>query len=253
MGIRICNPPGEIILLQAFAAREQKRSTVQLWCNVQTNEHNLVVGKPSYKKQAVMAVEFSVPVFRTIAANGTDELKTFAKKIKPGRSQTFSRQPLPLDAAMHQCIYSIMHYEGEEAAKTMYLYTRVIELLMLQQQSYLRATTTQPRYVKTEYDKERIVFARDYLLTHMDAPPALPELAAIAGINEFKLKRGFRELFNDSVFGYLADVRLQMARTALQQKQKTVTQIAFQLGYASLQHFSAAFKKKFGVSPREFK
>ncbi|MGL5889574.1 MAG: helix-turn-helix transcriptional regulator, partial [Bacteroidia bacterium] len=151
-----------------------------------------------------------------------------------------------------QCIYNIMHYEGEEGVKLMYLYTRVIELLMLQQQSYLRTITPRPKIVKTEYDKERIVFARDYLLTHMDVPPTLPELASVAGINEYKLKRGFRELFDSSVFGYLADVRLQMARTALQQKQKTVTQIAFELGYASLQHFSAAFKKKFGVSPARF-
>jgi AraC-like DNA-binding protein len=43
-----------------------------------------------------------------------------------------------------------------------------------------------------------------------------------------------------------------MARRALLQKQKNVTQIAFELGYASLQHFSAAFKKKFGVSPAKF-
>lgn len=250
MGIRLYNPLANAIVVQPFAARELKKSTVQLWCNVQTNEHNLVFGKPPTKKQPLFVIEFSVPVFRGIAVNGIYALKEFSKKIKPGRSHLFSSKPLLLDAAMLQCIYSLTHYEGKEELKPMYLYTHIVELLMLQQENYLRATTPQPVFVKTEYDKERIVFARDYLLTHMDAPPTLPELAAIAGINEFKLKKGFRELFDQPVFAYLADVRLQMARTALQQKQKTVTQIAFELGYASLQHFSAAFKKKYGTSPR---
>ncbi len=253
MGLRIRIPSGRIILLQPFATREIKGGTVQLWCNVQTNEHNLRFGKTPPKKRADYRIEFSIPSFRAIAANGTRELKEFAKKIKPDRSHSFSRKALPLDAAMLQCIYTLAHSEAEETVKPMYLYARIIELLVLQQQSYLRTITPRPLYVKTEYDKERIVFARDYLLTHLDAPPRLPQLAAIAGINEFKLKRGFRELFNQSVFGYLADVRLQMAHTALQQNRKTVTQIAFELGYASLQHFSTAFKKKFGVSPREFK
>jgi len=126
------------------------------------------------------------------------------------------------------------------------------ELLILQQKCILEAESSKPVFVKNEYDKKRIIFARGYLLTHLDAPPSLPELVALAGINEFKLKRGFSELFNHSVFGYLADVRLQMARTALKQKQKSISQIAFESGFVSLQHFSAAFKKKYGVPPREF-
>ncbi|UPT67491.1 MAG: AraC family transcriptional regulator [Sphingobacteriales bacterium JAD_PAG50586_3] len=178
-----------------------------------------------------------------LVKTGNQLLKDFAKKLSAGKPVVLSANNLPLDAAMHQCIYTITHYNEDPALQQMYLYTRVVDLLRLQQQSYIKATAAKPAHVKTEYDKERIVYARDYLLTHMDAPPTLPQLAAIAGINEFKLKRGFRELFNHSVFGYLTDVRLEMARTALRQKQKTVTQIAFELGYASLQHFSMAFKK----------
>jgi AraC family transcriptional regulator, transcriptional activator of the genes for pyochelin and ferripyochelin receptors len=254
MGLRILHPSGELIVIQPFALRELKNHTVQLWCNVQTSEHNLVYAKPRQQNtqhhSPQLVVEFSVSVFRSMVL--TERLKEFSKKIKTKRAQIFSTAALPLNAAMHQCIYNITHYAGAEETKSLYMYARTVDLLLMQQECYVRTTLVRPAYVKTEYDKERIIFARDYLLTHMDAPPTLSQLAAIAGINAFKLKRGFRELFNHSVFGYLADVRLEMARTALLQKQKTVTQIAFELGYASLQHFSAAFKKKFGVPPVKY-
>jgi AraC-like DNA-binding protein len=59
-------------------------------------------------------------------------------------------------------------------------------------------------------------------------------------------------MFNQSVFAYLAEVRLEMARRALLEKKKTVTRIAFELGYASLQHFSKSFKDKFGKPPAKY-
>jgi AraC family transcriptional regulator, transcriptional activator of the genes for pyochelin and ferripyochelin receptors len=256
MGIQLLHPDNTRTVIVPFTKQELANSNVQCWCSVQTHEHNLVYSGNRRKKTGLapgFIVEFSVPAFRALAKTGNEPLKEFAKKLSSGRPVRFSPEHLPLDAAMHQCIYALAHYEEDPSLKEMYLYTRVIDLLRLQQQSYIRVCSAQPAYVKTEYDKERIVFARDYLLTHMDAPPTLARLAAIAGINEFKLKRGFRELFNQTVFGYLADVRLEMACTALRQKQKPVTRIAFELGYASLQHFSMAFKKKFGVSPREFR
>ena len=83
--------------------------------------------------------------------------------------------------------------------------------------------------------------------------PAGTELSRIAGINEFKLKRGFKEVFGQTVFGYLNDERMDLAKSDLLEKQKSITEIAFELGFSSVQHFSNAFKKKFGVSPRGVK
>lgn len=69
----------------------------------------------------------------------------------------------------------------------------------------LQATTCNGRsvYVRTDYDKQRIFFARDCLLKNIDAPPTLSQLARAAGLNEFKLKKGFKEIFNQTVFEYL--------------------------------------------------
>lgn len=253
MGIRIISPNGQTVEVLRFI--NHKGNTVCCRCNVHTLQYNLIYGKRRVTKRKTagpdphFTVEFSPTAFQALAVTGNTALRDFAKKIKKGKLQLLSQQYLVMDAAMQQCISAITNYQGSEDTKSMYMYARVLDLLWLLQENYLRAQQPRTMYVKTEYDKERIVFARNYLLTHMNAPPTLIDLATIAGINEFKLKRGFKEMFNQTVFGYLADVRLEMARRALREKQKTITQIAFELGYSSLQHFSAAFKKKFGVSP----
>jgi len=253
MGIRIVNPQGQVAEVLPFV--KNQGHMVWCWFNVHTLQHNIMYGKRSVSKRKNdphFMVEFSPAAFQTLAVTGNFALRDFAKRIKTGKDQSLSPHPFVLDAALQQCISAITHYQGSEDTKSTYLYARVLDLLWLQQENYIRAQQPHAVYVKTEYDKERIVFARDYLLTHMDAPPSLVQLAAIAGINEFKLKRGFKEMFNQTIFGYLADVRLDMAQRALREKQKTVTQIAFELGYASLQHFSAAFKKKFGIPPAKY-
>ena len=100
------------------------------------------------------------------------------------------------------------------------------------------------------YKKEQYGYhVKEVLMKNMQSPPTLSQLATMAGINDYKLKKGFKEMFGNSVFGYLSDLRLHSARHELQQKKKTVSEIAFELGYSSIQHFSAAFKKKFDISP----
>jgi AraC-like DNA-binding protein len=255
MGIRITDLNGQTTEVLRFPKR--KGNTVWCWCDVHSLQHNLAYGKRPVSKRKNAAhrhfmIEFSPGTFQSVTIAGNSVLRDFANRIKKRNTQLLSPQNLVLDAGMQQCISSMTHYQGSADSKKLYLYSRTLELLWLQQENYSRAQQPRALHVKTEYDKERIVFARDYLLTHMDAPPTLIKLAAIAGINEFKLKRGFKEIFNQTVFGYLSDVRLEMARRALREKKKTVTQIAFELGYASLQHFSKAFKEKFGVPPVKY-
>lgn len=251
MGIQILQQNSPVIEIQAHARKGKLSRSVQLWIDVQKHQLNLICNnaldhkKPKHK----FVIAFSLSAFDQLATTGNESLRAFAKKIKKPGAHAYSRDPLPMDAALHQCIYRITHYTGEESVKNMYLYAQVVELLVLLQLAFIKNTTVQPVHIKNEYDKERILYARDYLLTHMDAPPGLPQLAAVVGINEFKLKCGFKEMFGQPPFAYLADVRLEMAHTALQKKEKTITQIAFELGYASLQHFSMAYKKKFGISP----
>jgi len=154
-----------------------------------------------------------------------------------------------MDINMLNGINAIVDCKYQPELKKMFLLSKSIELLVLQAEAYNKAKDGGPKFLKTEYDKERIIYAREYLIKHLDMPPGLSELARAAGINEYKLKKGFKETFGNTVFGYLAETRLELAKNDLLDKKKSVSEIAFELGYSSVQHFSNAFKKKFGVSP----
>lgn len=225
-----------------------------------SNKHNLFYGQQSEgrvtpEKQHVKAftLQLSKKAFFEIAATGNETIKRFADHVARARAAAFSSCSLDIDLGIQQCINAVLNCRYENELKQLFLFSKAVELLVLQAESLNRAQLPEARYVKNEYDRERILFARNYLLQHMDYPPGLSELARIAGINEYKLKRGFKEMFNQTVFEYLAETRLEIARTDLLEKRKSVTQIAFELGYASLSHFSTAFKKKFGVAPSKLR
>jgi AraC family transcriptional regulator, transcriptional activator of the genes for pyochelin and ferripyochelin receptors len=56
-------------------------------------------------------------------------------------------------------------------------------------------------------------------------------------------------MFNHTVFGYLIEQRLLLARQYLRDTLKTAHEISSELGYATPQHFNNAFKKRFGITP----
>lgn len=101
----------------------------------------------------------------------------------------------------------------------------------------------------SQHDIARLERARHILLARMVDPPTLPELARHAGLNEVKLKEGFRALFGAPVFGYLRNHRLDEAHRLLRQRACNVTEVAQRVGYENPSKFAAAFRKRFGVSP----
>jgi AraC-like DNA-binding protein len=78
------------------------------------------------------------------------------------------------------------------------------------------------------------------------------ELARIVGINDCKLKAGFRQVFGTTVFGYLHDCRMERSRQLLEAGEMSVTEAARAVGFVSRGHFAAAFKRRFGVNPSAY-
>lgn len=225
-----------------------------------SNQHNMFFGKNAKGKMHVeelsmksFMVQITKDRFMQITNSGNNALNQFIENMSAGKTMSFSEKNMDIDFAISNCINSILDCTYEEPLKKMFLYSKIVALIVFQVLSYNRLNDTIKRYIKTDYDKERILFARDYLIKNIEAPPSLTELSRIAGINEFKLKRGFKEVFGNTVFGYLGELRMELAKNDLLEKGKTITEIAFELGYSSVQHFSNAFKKKFGVAPREVK
>lgn len=98
----------------------------------------------------------------------------------------------------------------------------------------------------------RLYIAKDVLLKRADCPPSLMELARQVGLNDYLLKRGFRQVFGMTVFGYLQNYRLEKAKQLLAEQKLTVAGVARAVGYASLSSFTHAFQRKFGMNPKAY-
>lgn len=198
-------------------------------------------------------LHFTKTRFLELANDTGGLLQPFADKVAAGQFAELAPENLPISMAMHTCIHDIMHCSYQGGLKLLFLQSKCIELLVLQAQAFAQAQNKAPTSaLRSAYDIERVHFAKDYLLAHVAAPPSFPELARIAGINEFKLKNGFREIFNTSVIGYLNDHKLSTARQMLLAG-NAIKEVAETLGYSSVQHFGNAFRKKFGTPPGKIK
>ncbi|MCL6295122.1 helix-turn-helix domain-containing protein [Jejuia spongiicola] len=98
---------------------------------------------------------------------------------------------------------------------------------------------------------EKINLAQEILLSDMENPPSLTELAYKIGTNTNKLKKGFKAQFGVPVFKYLHNERLKKAYNLIKNDQKTIQEAAWAVGYDSLGSFSNAFEKKFGFRPSQ--
>ncbi|HEY4287972.1 MAG TPA: AraC family transcriptional regulator [Puia sp.] len=78
-------------------------------------------------------------------------------------------------------------------------------------------------------------------------------LADKAGINEFKLKLGFRELFQTSPYQYRLHLCLEKAKELLETTDDTIDQIATKIGFETYSGFSTSFKKVYHVAPTEYR
>ncbi|MBB6672025.1 helix-turn-helix transcriptional regulator [Cohnella nanjingensis] len=100
-------------------------------------------------------------------------------------------------------------------------------------------------------DRSKIERAREIVLAKMADPPSLLELSRQIGLNDYKLKIGFKEIYGHTVFGYLRDQRLEKAYRLLQEGEGSVLEVSYAVGYSNPSYFAEAFRDKYGVNPGE--
>jgi AraC-like DNA-binding protein len=102
-----------------------------------------------------------------------------------------------------------------------------------------------PREVRKAYE------ARDIVDSRLDDLPSLTNLARAVGMSTTALKRVYRRTFGLPIYEYARNERLQRARALLAEGEFSVAEVAARAGFQSLSWFSLAFKRRFGVLPRE--
>jgi len=107
-------------------------------------------------------------------------------------------------------------------------------------------------YLKQE-EKERLIAIKLLLEQNLQTHYTLPELAKKAFMNEFKLKKGFRQLFNKSIHALHYELRMQKAIQLLKETDLRLEDIAREIGYQFLTSFISAFRRSYKVTPYTYR
>ncbi|MEH2213298.1 helix-turn-helix transcriptional regulator [Nostoc sp.] len=154
---------------------------------------------------------------------------------------------------MRLVLFNILQCPYQGLMKRMYLESKAVELIMLHFQQFQEQDINAHSFPARDLsDVDKIYQAKEILLGNLEDPPSLIELARQVGLNDFKLKRGFRQVFGTSAFKYLHDYRLEKARQLLVLGEMKVEEVAFRVGFDSRSYFASAFRKKFGLNPKQY-
>ncbi|MDQ7785203.1 MAG: AraC family transcriptional regulator [Desulfomonilaceae bacterium] len=195
-----------------------------------------------------------------IASGRARQLLSEYRKTSPGtvhplleRSETLPQHvTAPLTPELGMIAHQVLTSRLEGIARRLFMESKALEILAYQ----FHAMTSHPlptRAVRSRQDHERLEEARAILEKELADPPSLLALARRVGLNDFKLKRGFREIYQTTVYGYVRMLRMDKARTLLETGEMNVGEVAAAVGYSCFGHFSEAFRQRFGMYPRDLK
>lgn len=157
-----------------------------------------------------------------------------------------------ISPSMAIVLNQMANYNLNESIKDLYFKGKAYELLSLFFNRNENAGIEQCPFLANETDVLKLKKAKNILLENMAEPPSLPELANTVGLSLKKLKEGFKQVYGDSAYSFLFDHKMEVARKLLESNQYNVNEVGLKIGYSTASHFIAAFRKKYGTTPKKY-
>ena len=153
------------------------------------------------------------------------------------------------DPRIAEVIQAIRNCRFQGPTRYIFIESKMLELFVLQMEHFYRSTCIDARDEWRAEDREKLFAVREFLDMHYLESHTLRDLTLLFGLNEFKLKKGFKHFFKSTVFGYILHLKMQKAKELLNDRQMNVSEVAECVGYQNTGSFSTEFKKRFGYSP----
>jgi len=157
----------------------------------------------------------------------------------------------PVCSRKRSTLDAFLNHSYSGAMENIFINAKVHELLLYSLECLIdeKEEGFACKFLADESGRERIYQAREILLQRIGEPITIKELSRKVAINECYLKKGFKEVFGTTIFDFYQQQRMEHAKYLLYEKGLTVTDVSALLGYSSISHFSAAFKKHTGLKP----
>ena len=169
---------------------------------------------------------------------------------------TTMNQHIPADSAVLSILRNILDCPFQGEMKITYLKEHIRALFTLQLFHFSAMTIAAPVFNDVRFtarDREILHSVKEYIDQNFLNPNSLESLSKEFGLNEFKLKSGFKTLFDTSPIRYLQHKRLAYAHILLRDTDKSIKEISHQIGYSHAANFTTAFVRVFGKSPQQIR
>ena len=183
-----------------------------------------------------------------------ERLRSAAGEMYDGKSvELISRVAIDDPAAAR-----ILALLGDEAATgdgaSLLFYEQAIDLLCTQlirgHSSLGSVKPAEPPRGLADWQVKKVT---GYMQERLDEAIGLQELADLVNLSRFHFATAFRQATGQSPYGWLTELRISRARQLLGQPELPVTEIALEVGYQTPSAFTAAFRKKTGLTPTEYR
>lgn len=157
-----------------------------------------------------------------------------------------------ISPSMAIVLNQLINYNLNQSIKNIYYKGKAYELLSLYFNRSEDADIEQCPFLVDETNVTKIKMAKDIVISRMAEPPSLQELSDEIDLSLKKLKEGFKQIYGDSVFSFLFDYKMEFSRKLLEAGDHNVNEVGLKVGYSTSSHFIAAFKKKYGTTPKKY-
>ena len=156
------------------------------------------------------------------------------------------------DAAWADAVFAALRtFPPEDRARYSVLKAAELLYLLCSDSSLLRAPSAVPYHDR--YQLETAQQVQEYMVAHLAEPMTIAQLAARFHISPTALKDCFRQLYGRPLHQYLLECRIQRAAALLREGHLPVTEVAAAVGYMSASQFGVAFKRRFHLTPSQFR
>lgn len=227
---------------------EGKESYTHHWTgNVLFFEDELVYEeKKADVRHHMLEVRLSPQELLHYAADLTEEQKmqSWLQRYK-GNIDNYPNTP-----EIHRCVSDMLNCTYNGALKRLYMESKSMELIALFGEVEGHQVLNEKSFLSRD-DMANLEYARELVIRHFEQPLSIQELSRKVGINEFKLKKGFRERFGMTVFELVRKQRMEMALYYMEVQRMNVGEAAVSVGYSNVSNFATAFRKIYGYNPSE--
>ena len=174
------------------------------------------------------------------------------QRILDEREGVIKYSQLPVTSELIAATESAISSPYKDRLRWLHMEAKVLDLYCLILSAFERLCDLScEQYSKL--DQSCLHRARQILSSRFRPIPTIQTVATEVGMSETKLKRGFKTLFNMTIFEYGHRCRMEHARRLLRDQHFPIGRVADAVGYSHQTSFAAAFKDHFGYRPKEIR